>query len=279
MKKFLEVRIPLREDSSPTDQIIARLSEIGFDGFIEEDDTIITYIEQAELTHEAMQAILLENGILGALISEIDDRNWNAEWESDYEYVVIDDSIMVRAPFHAPKPGIEWDIVIEPKMSFGTAHHETTSQVLSILAGMDLEGSSVLDMGCGTAVLAILARKKGASPVTAIDNDEWAYNNSVENTLLNATADIEVILGDASDIENRSFDIIFANINRNILLRDIPRYSQSLNAGGSLVMSGFYLSDLDQIREKSESAGLRLLDSRSKNKWTAAVFIKDTVDD
>jgi len=277
MKIFYEVSIPIKGES--VEQVLARLSVLGFDGFLEEDDQLKAYIEKGDIEAGSLQELLSDNDIAGARIDEIEDRNWNAEWESDYEPVVIDGKIMVRAPFHDPVPGIEWDIIIEPKMSFGTAHHETTSQMLSLIARMDLSGKTVLDMGCGTAVLAILAGKKGAGSILAIDNDEWAYHNSLENTLLNDTPDIEVLSGDRKSIENRYFDIIFANINRNILLEDIPHYAAALNPGGILMMSGFYRDDLEQIKKKSAACMLRLADSRSKNNWTAAIFIKDQAND
>ncbi|MCK4569385.1 MAG: 50S ribosomal protein L11 methyltransferase [Bacteroidales bacterium] len=277
MKKFYEVSIPLSGEVA--EFILARLSGLGFLGFIEEDERVVAYLEKDRLDAGSLHVLLSENNISGAKISEIEDRNWNAEWESDYEPVIIDGKIMVRAPFHDPVPDIEWDIIIEPKMSFGTAHHETTSQMLSLIARMDLAGKSVLDMGCGTAVLAILASKMGATHIFAVDNDEWAYRNALENTILNNTEDIEVFLGDRGSLENRHFDIIIANINRNILLQDIPYYAAALKPGGTLMMSGFYLDDLEQINNKGVSCRLRLADSRSKNKWTAAVFIKDQAND
>jgi len=272
MKIFYEVSIPIKGE--PVEQVLARLSVLGFDGFIEEDDRLLAYIEKGDTEAGSLQALLSDNDVADAAISEIEDKNWNAEWESDYEPVIIDGKIMVRAPFHDPIPDIEWDIIVEPKMSFGTAHHETTSQMLSLIARMDLAGKTVLDMGCGTAVLAILAGKKGAGKILAIDNDEWAYRNSLENTLLNEAPDIEVLLGDRKYIENRYFDIIFANINRNILLEDIPHYAAALNPGGILMMSGFYRDDLEQIKKKSAACMLRLAEARSKNNWTAAIFTK-----
>ena len=277
MKIFYEVSIPIKGE--PVEQVLARLSVLGFDGFMEDDDQLKAYMEKGDIEAGSLQELLSDNDIAGARINEIEDRNWNAEWESDYEPVIIDGKIMVRAPFHDPVPGIEWDIIIEPKMSFGTAHHETTSQMLSLIARMDLAGKTVLDMGCGTAVLAILAFKKGAGSILAIDNDEWAYQNSLENTLLNDAPDIEVLSGDRQSIENRYFDIIFANINRNILLEDIPHYAAALNPGGILMMSGFYRDDLEQIKERSAACMLRLADARSKNNWTAAIFIKDQAND
>jgi ribosomal protein L11 methyltransferase len=159
-----------------------------------------------------------------------------------------------------------------PKMSFGTAHHETTKQMIQYLLSMQIAGKSLLDMGSGTAVLAILARMKGAKPVTAIDNDEWAYNNAFENVQSNNFGDIEVLLGDSSLLPGKKYDIILANINRNILLNDIPAYRESLNDGGKLIMSGFYSEDLSLIEAKANETGLRLMSKRSENNWMAACF-------
>jgi ribosomal protein L11 methyltransferase len=193
-------------------------------------------------------------------------------WESQYEPVLIDNRCMVRAPFHPQPVGVEFDIVIMPKMSFGTAHHETTKLMIQYLLSLQVSGKSLLDMGSGTAVLAILARMKGAFPVSAVDNDEWAFNNAVENVKSNKFADIEVVLGDSSFLSDKKFDIILANINRNILLNDIPSYCKSLNVGGKLFMSGFYSEDLPLIEAKANETGLRIMSSRIENKWTAACF-------
>jgi ribosomal protein L11 methyltransferase len=179
---------------------------------------------------------------------------------------------MVRAPFHQPVEGVEFDIVIMPKMSFGTAHHETTKLMIRYILDLDLQGKSLLDMGSGTAVLAILAGMKGAQPIVAIDNDEWAYNNACENVQSNNFSEIEVILGDSSLLPGKKFDNVFANINRNILLNDIPAYRQSLNPGGKLFVSGFYAEDLNLIEAKANETGLVLVSSHMENNWTAACF-------
>jgi len=275
MKKFFEVSIPIEENGGSAELIIARMADIGFDGFLEEEELVIAYAEKGDQEEASLQARLSDISIKARKITEIDDRNWNAEWESDYEAVVIDDSIVVRAPFHEPVEDMEWDIIIEPKMSFGTAHHETTSLMLSLIKQMDLAGMSVMDMGCGTAVLAILAQKMGSVSVTAVDNDEWAYNNSIENTRLNDCNGIEVLLGDANILENRSYNIIIANINRNILLQDIPAYARALESGGKLLLSGFYTQDLVQIKKECALAGLSFVESKTKNNWMAAVFINN----
>ena len=275
MKIYFEVKVSLSGDGLSSDIIIARLSVLGFDGFVEEDDHLLAYCEKREQLFSELEMILKEADIPVEEIKEIEDKNWNAVWESEYEAVTIDNRVMVRAPFHNAVKGIEYDIVIEPKMSFGTAHHETTSLMLELILEQELKDKSVLDMGSGTGVLAILAWKKGASDVIAIDNDEWAWQNALDNVKLNDAANIKVEMGDAGTISSRVFDIIFANINRNILLEDIPAYADAMHRGSKLFLSGYYADDLSQIKDKCISYGLNYTESRTKNKWTAAVFTKD----
>ncbi len=202
----------------------------------------------------------------------MEDKDWNAAWEANYEPVLIDGKCYIRAPFHAPMPEAEYEIVIEPKMSFGTAHHATTAQMVSYLLETDVRGKAVLDMGAGTGVLAILATMKGASPVTAIDNDEWAYRNGIENAQHNHCEQLKVLLGDASLLGDERYDIILANINRNILLQDIPQYVQCMNDKALLFLSGFYEEDLPALRYCCAQNGMRYLDHKTKDKWVAARF-------
>jgi len=256
--------------------LMAMLSEAGFESFSENDDgTLSAFIQAPMLTPELSTRLSTDEfaEFLDSFrIERIADQNWNAVWESQYEPVLIDGCCMVRAPFHPKQSGVEFDIVIMPKMSFGTAHHETTKQMIQYLLSIHLTGKSLLDMGSGTAVLAILARMKGAIPVTAIDNDEWAYNNALENVQSNNFADIEVLMGDSSLLPGKMYDIILANINRNILLNDIPAYRNSLNPGGKLFMSGFYSEDLPLIEAKANEAGLRIMSHRTENNWMAVCF-------
>ncbi len=255
--------------------LMSLLADAGFESFVEnENGTLSAYIQSSLYTTELTSRLGSEefSEFLDAFqVEKIEDQNWNAVWESEYEPVLID-GCMVRAPFHQAVAGVEFDIVIMPKMSFGTAHHETTKQMIQYVLSTQLTGKSLLDMGSGTAVLAILARMKGAFPVSAIDNDEWAYNNALENVQSNNFADIEVLLGDKALLTGRKFDIILANINRNILLNDIPAYRESLNPGGKLFMSGFYSEDLPLIEANANESGLMLLSQRVENNWTAACF-------
>jgi len=256
--------------------LMAMLSEAGFESFSENDNGTLSAFIQAPMLTPELSARLSSDEFSDFLdsfrIERIADQNWNAVWESQYEPVLIDGKCMVRAPFHPKQAGVEFDIVIMPKMSFGTAHHETTKQMIQYMLSTQLNGKSLLDMGSGTAVLAILARMKGAYPVTAIDNDEWAFNNALENVQSNNFADIEVLMGDASLLPGKKYDIILANINRNILLNDIPSYRESLNPDGKLFMSGFYSEDLPLIEAKANETGLTIMSHRVENNWTAACF-------
>ncbi|NQT78428.1 MAG: 50S ribosomal protein L11 methyltransferase [Bacteroidetes bacterium] len=279
MKKYYEVRIPCIKGAETGEIVMALLAGLGYQGFLEEDDHLLAYLPVEDFNRDDLNHVLASLSLSGFEINEIADRNWNKIWESDYEAVLIDNSILVRAPFHEAALGIVHDIIIEPKMSFGTAHHETTYMMLSLIFRLDVKMKSVLDMGCGTAVLALLAYKMGAGDILAIDNDEWAYQNARENVLMNNAGNISVLKGDAAAFDKQHFDIIFANINRNILLKDIPTYASALESGGSLLMSGFYADDLDRIIARSEESGLRLTETSIRNNWMATVFISDKADD
>ena len=274
--EYTELICQPAKGSHSSDLLVALLADCGFESFTENDNgSISAYIPANDFTPVLVQR-LKSAEFAGCLLSfesnSIADQNWNAVWESQYDPVTIEGRCLVRAPFHQPVSGIEYDIVIMPKMSFGTAHHETTKLMIQYLLSLQISGKSLLDMGSGTAVLAILARMKGAEPVTAIDNDEWAYHNAVENVQSNNFDDISVFLGDSALLSGKTFDIILANINRNILLNDIPVYRKSLNPGGKLFMSGFYSEDLPLIEAKAIENGLLLLSHRIENNWTAACF-------
>ncbi|MGL5773446.1 MAG: 50S ribosomal protein L11 methyltransferase, partial [Bacteroidales bacterium] len=221
------------------DVLSAMLGEIGFESFVSTDNGIDAYI-QTSLYDENNIKEVIENFPMEASITftsnEVIAQNWNEEWEKHYfQPIIIDQKCVIHSSFHKDIPQTEYDILIDPKMSFGTGHHETTSLMLTFLLEEDLQGKSFLDMGCGTAVLAILASKKGANPITAIDIDEWATDNANENIRLNNTANIKILLGDAALLQNENnFDVIFANINRNILLNDMHNYVTKLNDNGNL---------------------------------------------
>lgn len=276
--KYIEVRCNKPKSEEELDILIAELANIGFESFMEEEDALLSYITQKDFLRENLHSIEYcrkQDDASKLKVSLIEEQNWNALWESNYPPVKVADRCYIRSTFHDPDPGAEFDILIKPKMAFGTAHHETTAMMIELLMDEDVSGKSVLDMGCGTGILAILAAMKGAKSVIAIDNDEWAYRNSVENVTLNNIKGITVKVGDATFLKNNHhYDFILANINKNILLADINSYTKSLYKGGTIQFSGFYTDDLKAIREASEQNGLKFVRHISKNKWVAASFIK-----
>jgi len=257
--------------------LIARLGKIGFESFAEDENGVYAYISEKEFSEknisDEIENITRDHKI-GFTKKIIIDKNWNTLWESNYEPVIIAGKCLIRAPFHSQNKKIKYDIVIEPKMSFGTAHHETTAMMIDMLLNEDFKGENILDMGCGTGVLAILCSKLGAEEITAIDNNEWAYKNSLENIKKNNITNIHVFFGDSSLLQNKSFDKILANINRNVLLQDLPVYSKSLKNKGILLISGFYEKDLPVLKATAEENNLRFNKYTTKNNWATACFIR-----
>lgn len=259
------------------DMFVELLGTVGFDSFMDTDDGLEAYCQEPSLNEDELGEILkMEQFANVKLLKKelIPDQDWNATWEASYEPVIINEFCRIRAPFHQVDDSYKYDIIIEPKMSFGTAHHETTSQIIELMLKSDFSGMNLLDMGSGTGVLAILAKKLGSATTVAIDNDEWAYRNALDNIRLNDENDIIVEYGDAALLKNRYFDVILANINRNILLRDMKEYVKSLVDGGKIFFSGFYEEDLKLIAEEAERLGLKYHNHVTKNNWTAVVFIK-----
>ncbi|MEI6574743.1 MAG: 50S ribosomal protein L11 methyltransferase [Bacteroidota bacterium] len=257
--------------------LMAYLGELGYESFVDHDKGLTAYIHEGDFSENLLKNLLKEE-LAGFstqyTFKELPKENWNATWESNFPAVVIASQCRVRAPFHEADPAFPLEIIIEPKMSFGTAHHETTSLVMELLLNEPPVGLSVLDMGCGTGILAILSAKLQASSVLAIDNDEWAYLNSIENVERNETLLVEVLQGDASLLGTRNFDLIIANINRNILLEDINKYAKVLKQGGRLILSGFYEKDLALISKETDRHGISLSGHLVKNNWVAAEFAK-----
>ena len=259
------------------DMFMELLGEIGFDSFMDTDDGFDAYCQEPLLNEEELNDILQMEQFANVKFLKkelIPDQDWNATWEASYEPVIINEFCRIRAPFHKVEGSYKYDLIIEPKMSFGTAHHETTSQIIELMLQSDFTGQNLLDMGSGTGVLAILAKKLGSATTVAIDNDEWAYRNALDNIRLNDENEIIVELGDASSLNDRQFDVILANINRNILLRDMKEYVKCLVDGGKIFFSGFYEEDLVLIAKEAERLGLTYSNHVTKNNWTAAVFVK-----
>lgn len=259
------------------DMFMELLGTIGFDSFMDTEDGFEAYCQESALDETELDEILrMEQFANVSLLKKelIPDQDWNATWEASYDPVIINELCRIRAPFHKVEGTYKYDLVIEPKMSFGTAHHETTSQIIELMLQSEFSGLNVLDMGSGTGVLAILAKKLGSAMTVAIDNDEWAYRNALDNIRLNDENEIVVELGDASSLNDRQFDVILANINRNILLRDMKEYVKSLVENGRIFFSGFYEEDLVLITKEAEHLGLKYVNHVTKNNWTAAVFVK-----
>lgn len=272
---YIEVSFAFDEVSADQREIIvALLGYIEFESFSDTKNGIQAYIPEPlfdeSLMNDTLSSLELKFTYKFNLIK---DQNWNAEWEKSFNPINIDNRCQIRAPFHEKKDNIKYDLVIEPKMSFGTGHHETTTLMVKTMLDIDFNNKNVLDMGCGTGVLAILASKQNSNQVTAIDIDSWAYENTLENIERNNTSNIIAKQGDASLLMNESFDIILANINRNILLSDMSLYVGCLKENGYLVLSGFYSQDLPIILEKAQQIGLKYESHIDYNNWVAAKLI------
>jgi len=259
-----------------TEILIAELGFAGFESFVENESGVIAYIQKNDWKESILKNIQIlksDEFKISFEKEEIGQTNWNSEWEKNFEPIQVDGLVSIRAPFHE-NPNLHYDIVIEPKMSFGTGHHETTHMMVQHLLDIDLYGKKVLDMGCGTGILAIFAEMKGATPIDAIDIDNWCYLNSIENTERNNCNHISVYEGDATLLKNRKYDVIIANINRNILLNDMNRYMNSLNDGGTILFSGFYKEDVSVIDGAVSKFNLTLKKTIERNNWVALKYLK-----
>ena len=255
--------------------LIAELGYAGFESFVETEEGVTAYIQKEEWNAAILENIQIldsDEFQIDYTFEEIEQVNWNEEWEKNFKPIVVDNICTVRAPFHET-PSTKYDIVIEPKMSFGTGHHETTHMMIQHILNNELTNKSVLDMGCGTGVLAILANLKGAKPIDAIDIDNWCYTNSLENIARNKCKHISVYQGDASLLKDKTYDVIIANINRNILLSDISKYAGCLQKKGILFLSGFYENDIPTIEAECNVHGLKLEDKLQRNNWVSLKFV------
>jgi len=258
-----------------SDILIAELGYAGFESFIETNEGITAYIQKKDWNEFILETVEILNSQefkITYSIEDIEQTNWNSEWEKNFNPIIVDKACAVRAPFHEPIDVI-YDIVIEPKMSFGTGHHETTHMMIQHILQSKFSKKLVLDMGCGTGVLAILAEKRGAKSIDAIDIDNWCYLNSLENVERNRCKRITVLKGDSKVLETKEYDVIIANINRNILLKDIEVYSKCLNKNGELYLSGFYIEDIPIIDEECFKYGLKRIKKIERNNWVALKFI------
>ena len=268
---YTEVNVKIHPVEIGRDIMVAELAEIGYESFVETEKGIQAYIQSVDFHEKQLKTLpILRNKefTVEFQITQIEEQNWNETWEKNFEPILVNNRCYVKAPFHPAIHAMEFSIEIEPKMSFGTGHHETTHLMIEKLLELDLTNKAVLDMGCGTGVLAILSVMKGAAPVMAIDIDEWAYQNTIENVTRNNTHLIQVLKGGAELLTSNQFNIVIANINRNILLNDLNKYAESLISGGEMLLSGFFSSDKEALSYEAQKYGMTIVDEQSKNDWT-----------
>ena len=275
-KKYIGYTFKVKPKEPATEILIAQLGIEGFESFVENEDGVTAYIQENDWNSKILDDIQILNSDEFEITYKeevIEQTNWNSEWEKNFNPIQVDNLVSVRAPFHE-NPNLKYDIVIEPKMSFGTGHHETTHMMIQHLLELDLSDKKVLDMGCGTGILAIFSEMKGAKYVDAIDIDNWCYLNSLENTERNNCQNISVFEGDASLLINKKYDVIIANINRNILLNDIQSYMDSLADEGVILFSGFYQEDIPILDAEVSKYGLKIDKIIERNNWVALKYIK-----
>ena len=275
MNNYLEFNFKI-EPLQPWNEILmAELIEIGFDSFTEEHDGILAYIQKETFKEEELKEVhLLQNPEIkiSYTFQEMPNINWNEEWEKNFSPINVEDKVSIRAEFHGNQ-NLPHEIIIQPKMSFGTGHHATTYLMIQQMLDINFENKTVLDMGCGTSVLAIFAKQQGAGKTVAIDIDEWSVENSIENAARNSV-ELEISQGTAENLGSENFDIILANINRNILISDIPTYVSVLNSGGQLLLSGLCFFDVDDILEVCTAQNLTLQKKLQREEWVSLLLEK-----
>ena len=256
------------------DVLMAMAGEIGFESFVENEESVDAFIPTASDSSDLMEKLMVGSMFSFSFTTEeIPDQNWNEEWEKNYfKPLVVSDKCVVRAPFHTEYPQADYEIIIEPNMAFGTGNHETTTMMMEFILESNLQQMEVLDMGCGTGILAILSSMRGAASVTAIDIDEWSYRGTIENSQLNKILNIKPVLGNREAIPEQKFDVILANIHKNIIISDLPVYTKSLKPEGAIIVSGFYADDLTDVIQRATDLGLALVNSKTKNNWCSACF-------
>ena len=273
---YVELVVAVEPIEQGCDVLIAELSELGFESFVDNSNGFSAFIQEEQYSENVVNTMFLgysESFKISSSSKIIKQQNWNKEWESNFQPIEVDGKCYIRAPFHKAQKDFIYDIIIEPKMSFGTGHHDTTQLMIRKLLKLDIKNNSLLDMGCGTGVLAILASKMSADPITAIDTDEWSFENSIENFQKNNINNVLVHKGNAEILAGKLFHTILANINKNVLLADMPVYFQSLKKDGNLVMSGFFETDVKEISEKADSLGLQLVEKMVSDQWAMLHFI------
>lgn len=272
---FITIRVTCQTELQ--ELIISQLFEIGFDSFQEFDDGFEGSCEAKVFAIEDVRNILSVYPATTFEVKEEEKVNWNEEWEKNYDPIIVDDKCLVRATFHQSDPSYTYEIVINPKMSFGTGHHATTYLMLSYQMQLDQLNKKVLDVGTGTGVLAIMAAKRGASKITATDIDDWCIENSDENFALNAVNNVKLVKGEIESINDMDFDVIIANINKNVLLSQLHAYSTRLKPGGHMLLSGFYNEDKSDLLEKAKKLDLKKVYESSRQNWAMLALSKQLV--
>jgi ribosomal protein L11 methyltransferase len=274
---FIEISITCLEDYQEI--LMAEISQLSYDSIIETDAGFNAYVTEDLFDQKSIDELFARYEVaeINYAKRQVAKENWNADWEKNYDPMVINDQCIVRAAFHEISTPYKYDIIITPKMSFGTGHHETTSQVLTLQMGLDHEGKSVMDAGCGTGVLSIMAEKRGATSIDSFDIDDWCVDNSEENYQLNNCNKCTIQKGTIAEVKlsNTPYDIVIANINKNILLSEMDQYAKYLVGKGDLLLSGFYIHDLEDIKASCVENGLFYHHHITKNNWVAAHFIKE----
>ncbi|MCW3101871.1 MAG: Ribosomal protein methyltransferase [Bacteroidetes bacterium] len=274
---YIELSVTVEPKDQGSDVLIAQLSELDYESFVENEKGFCAYIQEQHYDENRLNLALslyADFFKISHTSKIIPQQNWNKEWESSFQPIEVDGKCYIRAPFHPAKEGFIYDVIIEPKMSFGTGHHHTTQLMIRKLMLLNVKSRPLLDMGCGTGVLAIVASMMGANPIMAVDIDEWSYENTIENLEKNNINNTLVHKGNAEILQKKIFHTILANINKNVLLADLPVYVQSLEKGGNLVLSGFFETDITELSLKATELGLKFEDKAVSEQWTMLHFIK-----
>lgn len=278
MKEYLEIDFTITPAEGGRDIMLALLDNLGYDSFEETPKGLKAYILEKDFNESELKELFIfqsDEYEVTYTTDKLENKNWNEEWETNYQPIFIDDQIHIRAPFHEAKPEYPIELLITPKMSFGTGHHQTTRLVSRLMLQMDLKDKKVLDMGTGTGVLAILAEKRGAKEIEAIDNFEWAAENTAENAEANNCKNITALHGDATLLPGKSFEIVLANINRNVLMEDMKSYVDTLPSGGHLLISGFFEHDFEMLNDKATECGTTLVNKIKEDRWMACHYQKN----
>ncbi len=274
---YIELVVNVEPREQGSDVLIAQLAELGFESFVETEKGFNAYIQESDFNTQQLNLALsfyTDFFKIDYSATTIQQQNWNKEWENNFQPINVIGKCYIRAPFHEAQKGFIYDVIIEPKMSFGTGHHSTTQLMIQKLMQLDVKGKSLLDMGCGTGVLAIVASMMGADPITAIDIDEWSYENTIENCGKNNIKNVHVHKGNAQILAGRLFHSILANINKNVLLKDLNVYKEALEKSGNLIISGFFETDIDELTAKADELGFLLKDRVVQEQWAMLHFIK-----